>query len=55
MALIALFAPIARPTNRSTAAAPDPFVLLLYVTLRPSGMSGASGARGPAECDPEHN
>jgi hypothetical protein len=32
MALIALFAPMARSTNRSTAAAPDPIVLLLYVT-----------------------
>jgi hypothetical protein len=32
MAPIALVAPMARSTNRSTAAPPDPFVLLLYVT-----------------------
>jgi hypothetical protein len=35
MAPIALVAPMARSTSRSTGAAPDPFVLLLYVTLRP--------------------
>ena len=32
MALIALVAPTARSTNRSTTAAPDPLVLLLSVT-----------------------
>ena len=32
MALIALFAQVARSTNRSTAAAPDPLILLLCVT-----------------------
>ena len=32
MALIALVAPMARSTNRSTAAAPDPLILLLCVT-----------------------
>lgn len=34
MAPIALVAPMARSTSRSTASAPDPFVLLLYVILR---------------------
>ena len=32
MALSALVAPMARSTNRSTAAAPDPLILLLCVT-----------------------
>ena len=32
MALIALYARVARSTNRSTTAASDPLVLLLYVT-----------------------
>jgi hypothetical protein len=32
IALIAPFAQVARSTNRSTTAAPDPLVLLLYVT-----------------------
>jgi len=51
MTLIALVAPMARSTNRSTTAAPDPLVLLLYVTspaapsLHPHGRGhGASGA-----------
>ena len=35
MAPTALVAPMARSTSRSTASAPDPFVLLLYVILRP--------------------
>jgi hypothetical protein len=60
MAPIALLAPMARSTNRSTAAAPDPFVLLLYVT---SPAAPAMHPRevwcvrspGLAECDREHN
>ena len=51
MAPTALIAPMARSTNRSTVAAPDPFVLLLYVTssvapgLRPR-------ERGPVRQEP---
>ena len=54
MAPTALVAPMARSTSRSTAAAPDS---LCPATVRniAAGMSGASGASGPAECDPEHN
>jgi hypothetical protein len=37
MAPIAVVAPMVRSTRRSTAAAPDPFIPLLYVTLRPIG------------------
>ena len=60
MAPIAVVAPMARSTNRSTAAAPDPFVLLLYVT---SPAAPAMHPRevwyvrspGLSECDREHN
>ena len=45
MALSALVAPMARSTNRSTAAGPDPLILLLCVTslAAPVPMSGACG------------
>ena len=43
MALSALVAQMARSTNRSTAAAPDPLILLLCVTslAAPPPMLGA--------------
>ncbi len=50
MALIALFAPMARSTNRSTAAAPDPLILLLCVTSLAA--PGLCQEPGPS---PEHN
>jgi hypothetical protein len=51
MALIALLAPIARSTNRSTTAAPGPLVLLLYViSLAAPGLH--SHERGPVRQEP---
>ena len=50
MALIALVAQMARSTNRSTAAAPDPLILLLCVTSLAA--PGLCQEPGPS---PEHN
>jgi hypothetical protein len=51
IALIAPFAQVARSTNRSTTAAPDPLVPLLYVTSQQSpaciGASEAWCVRSP--------
>jgi hypothetical protein len=51
MALIAPFAQMARSTNRSTAAAPDPLILLLCVTSL-AALVLSIRSLGPS---PEHN
>src|SRR5579872_1415303 len=51
IALIAPFAQVARSTNRSTTAAPDPLVPLLYVTSQ-AGPGLHRRERGPVRQEP---